>query len=143
MEQGVYCHANSAMRIASISKPITMALLAKMWEDGKIDIDKPIQSYVSYFPVKKVHDKEVTITTRQLASHTAGIRHYTKKGESKDDDSEFYIKKKYEKVENSVDLFKNDELLFEPGKNFENNLLLIKCIFFAQKSVLVPEPEII
>ncbi|KAL0269714.1 UNVERIFIED_CONTAM: hypothetical protein PYX00_007353 [Menopon gallinae] len=121
LEQGAHCHADTAMRIASISKPITMALLAKMWEDGKVDIDKPIHSYVSNFPIKKVDDEVVTITARQLASHTAGIRHYTKKGESQDKDSvskEFYIKDKYESVENSLELFKNDDLLFKPGTSF-------------------------
>ena len=34
------------MRIASISKTITMAVLAKLWQEGKVDLDKDISEYV-------------------------------------------------------------------------------------------------
>ena len=47
------------MRIASISKSITMTTLAKLWEEGKIDLDAPVQKYVPYFPVKKFEGEEV------------------------------------------------------------------------------------
>ena len=40
-------------------------------EQKKIDIDAPIQNYATYFP-----EKEYPITTRQVAGHLAGIRHY-------------------------------------------------------------------
>lgn len=120
------CHALTSMRIASISKPITMALLAQMWENNLVDIDKHVQEYVPYFPQKKFGGKEVKITTRQLASHSSGIRHYFKKSEkdlkkeANESDSgtkEFYIKERYENLQKSMDIFKDDELFFEPGKN--------------------------
>ncbi|KAK6040718.1 hypothetical protein COOONC_21778 [Cooperia oncophora] len=40
-----------------------------------------LQAYLPDFPVKKVDGKAVQITTRQLLSHTGGIRHYKKKDE--------------------------------------------------------------
>lgn len=76
VENYVPCTSKTVMRIASISKPITMTLLAKLWEEGKVDLDAPVQKYVPYFPTKTVDGEEVTITTRQLISHKSGIRHY-------------------------------------------------------------------
>lgn len=117
------------MRIASISKPITMSLLAKYWEEGKIDLDKPVQEYVPYFPVKEFEGRSVVITTRQLASHVSGIRHYQKKDEvekkknkspntSDSGLKEFYIKERFDDLKKCIDLFKDDELFFEPGNIF-------------------------
>lgn len=108
------------MRIASISKSITSAILAKLWENGQVDLDKPIQEYVPNFPKKKVDKEEVVITTRQLACHKSGIRHYEKKGEDVnafDGGPEFYIKERFTNLEKSIDLFKSDELLFKPGRH--------------------------
>lgn len=47
------------MRIASISKSITMAAVAKLWEQGKLDLDKPVQHYVPEFPSKTFDGKPV------------------------------------------------------------------------------------
>lgn len=52
------------MRIASISKSITMAALAKLWENGKVDLEQPVQHYVPDFP-KKTFDGE-PVSIRQL-----------------------------------------------------------------------------
>ena len=37
------------MRIASISKPLTMAALARLWEEGKVDLDLAVSRYFSLF----------------------------------------------------------------------------------------------
>lgn len=49
----------SIMRIASISKSMTMAMLAKLMEEGKIDIDKPIQAYLPTYPESFVDGEKV------------------------------------------------------------------------------------
>jgi len=54
------CTYKTKMRIASISKPITIGLLAKLKEDEDIDIDKAIQEYVPYYGEKKVNGKKVS-----------------------------------------------------------------------------------
>jgi len=92
-------------RIGSVSKPITAAALAILYEEGKIDLDAPIQTYVPDFP-----EKEHTITLRQLAGHTAGIRHYR--------GAEFLSSKHYPTVDEGLDIFKEDDLLFEPGTDY-------------------------
>ncbi|EFO20138.1 hypothetical protein LOAG_08353 [Loa loa] len=76
VEQLVPCKSNTVMRIASISKPVTAALAARLVQSGKLDLDASVQDYVPDFPRKKYNEKDVTITIRQLLSHTSGIRHY-------------------------------------------------------------------
>ena len=46
IEQLSPIHSESVMRIASISKSITMLLVAKLVEEGKLDLDKPINEYL-------------------------------------------------------------------------------------------------
>ncbi|KAM4676871.1 serine beta-lactamase-like protein LACTB, mitochondrial [Discoglossus pictus] len=78
VENRVPCTAESVMRVASISKSFTMAALAKLWEEGKLNLDAPVQQYVPEFPEKTFEGEKVTITTRLLVSHLSGIRHYEK-----------------------------------------------------------------
>ncbi|KAM4747587.1 serine beta-lactamase-like protein LACTB, mitochondrial [Rhinophrynus dorsalis] len=78
VENRVPCSADSVMRVASISKSFTMAALAKLWEEGKLDLDAPVQQYVPEFPEKDFEGEKVAITTRLLVSHLSGIRHYEK-----------------------------------------------------------------
>ena len=96
---------STIFRIASVSKPIAAAALAKMVEEGQLDLDTSIYKYVPYFP-KKGFD----ITLRQLAGHTAGIRGYH--------GGEYGLNKPLG-IKESLALFQDDELLFEPGKGFQ------------------------
>jgi CubicO group peptidase (beta-lactamase class C family) len=59
------------LRVGSVSKPITAAAVGLLVQRGKLDLDAPVQQYVPSFP-----EKRWPITTRQLAGHIAGIRHY-------------------------------------------------------------------
>ncbi|XP_075821491.1 serine beta-lactamase-like protein LACTB, mitochondrial isoform X2 [Microtus pennsylvanicus] len=78
VENRVPCKPETVMRIASISKSLTMVALAKLWEDGKLDLDLPVQHYVPEFPEKEYEGEKVSVTTRLLISHLSGIRHYEK-----------------------------------------------------------------
>ncbi|PIV94934.1 MAG: hypothetical protein COZ17_06755 [Flavobacteriaceae bacterium CG_4_10_14_3_um_filter_33_47] len=92
-------------RVASISKSITGIALGKLMDDALIDIDKSIYEYLPSYP-KKSYD----FSARQLAGNLAGIRHYK-------DNSEYALNKKMS-ISEGLSLFKDDELLFEPGTNF-------------------------
>ena len=92
----------SKFRVGSISKPITATALGQLFEENKLDFDTPIQKYVTYFPKKKY-----PLSVRQVAGHIGGIRHY--RGD------EFMSNKFYASVKESLDIFKDDPLLFEPG----------------------------
>lgn len=116
VENNVPCSKDTAMRIASISKSLTAVAVAKAWQQGKLDLDAPIQTYVPGFPEKSIGGIPVTITLRHLLSHMAGIRHY---GSDKEfDNKEYYIKKHYKTINDSLQLFSNDELLSAPGTSF-------------------------
>uniref|UniRef100_A0A8C6T9E3 Lactamase, beta n=1 Tax=Neogobius melanostomus TaxID=47308 RepID=A0A8C6T9E3_9GOBI len=78
LENRVPCTAATVMRIASISKSLTSAAAARLCEEGKLELDEPVQKYVPEFPKKLFEGKEVTITSRMLLSHLSGIRHYEK-----------------------------------------------------------------
>ncbi|XP_023585465.1 serine beta-lactamase-like protein LACTB, mitochondrial isoform X2 [Trichechus manatus latirostris] len=78
VENRVPCKPETVMRIASISKSLTMVALAKLWEAGKLDLDIPVQYYVPEFPEKEYEGEKVSVTTRLLISHLSGIRHYEK-----------------------------------------------------------------
>lgn len=128
MENRVPCGRHTVMRIGSISKPITMMALAKLMEEGKVDLDKPIQDYVPSFPQKTYNGKPVVLTLRHLVSHLGGIRHYkvkkkdeeaAKKGEINDNASEeFFLNRKFKTMEEALELFKDDALLSEPGTKY-------------------------
>ena len=78
VENAIPCRPNTPMRIASISKPLTAVALLQLWQKGLVDLDAPVQKYVPEFPEKEYKGEKVVITTRQLLSHMAGVRHYTK-----------------------------------------------------------------
>ncbi|KAJ7311297.1 hypothetical protein JRQ81_006913 [Phrynocephalus forsythii] len=78
VENRVLCHPETVFRVASISKSLTMVAVLKLWEEGRLDLDAPVQRYVPEFPEKEYEGEKVTITTRLLASHLSGIRHYEK-----------------------------------------------------------------
>ncbi|XP_026058580.1 serine beta-lactamase-like protein LACTB, mitochondrial isoform X2 [Carassius auratus] len=78
LENRVPCGPDTVMRIASISKPLTAAAVARLWEEDKIDLDAPVQRYVPEFPQKQFDGEDVTITPRMILSHLSGIRHYEK-----------------------------------------------------------------
>src|SRR3989449_1608595 len=92
-------------RIGSVSKPLTATAVVLLYERGKLDLDAPVQRYVPSFP-----DKGYPITTRQLAGHLAGIRHY--KGD------EFVLNRRFGSVAEGLTIFQDDSLLFPPGTRF-------------------------
>ncbi len=92
-------------RIGSVSKPLTAAAVALLVEQGKLDLDAPVQRYVPDFP-----EKPWPITTRQAAGHLAGIRHYR--------GAEFLLNRRFATVREGLTIFEHDSLLFEPGTRY-------------------------
>ena len=97
--------AITRFRVGSVAKPMTTVAVAKLYEQGRLDLDAPVQKYVPSFP-----EKEWTITTRLIAGHLAGIRHY--KGD------EFYILKHYSSIMEALTIFQDDPLLHPPGSEY-------------------------
>jgi CubicO group peptidase (beta-lactamase class C family) len=57
--------------IASISKTFTATAVMQLYEKGKIDIDKPLITYLPYFKLKD--DRYKNITIKQMLNHTSGM----------------------------------------------------------------------
>jgi serine beta-lactamase-like protein LACTB, mitochondrial len=92
--------------LGSTSKALTSLALGKLVEDKKLDLDAPIQTYVPYFP-----KKEYPLTPRLLAGHLSGLRDYDMK-------TEYYNTHAFSSVRESVAVFQDDPLLFEPGTRY-------------------------
>lgn len=111
LENEVPVTLDTKFRIGSVAKAVSATTAAKLSEEGILDIDASIQDLVPYYP-----EKSFAITTRQLLTHTAGIRHYGSCLCFPFD--EYSNQKHHESVESSVGHFAKSPLLFEPGSDF-------------------------
>ncbi|MFO0962171.1 MAG: serine hydrolase domain-containing protein [Phycisphaerales bacterium] len=104
LESGAPVTATTVFPLGSTSKPLTSLLLGQLVEQGKLDLDAPVQTYVPYFP-----PKDHPITVRQLAGHLSGIRDYNRAA------GEYDNTRRFERVRDAVAVFASDPLLFQPG----------------------------
>lgn len=98
--------------IASLSKPITALGIMQLVEEGKINLDAPVQTYLPWF---RVADEEVSskITVRHLLHQTSGF-----------DERESYIRNlntdsSDDALAKSIRALNTAELNFTPGEAFE------------------------
>jgi serine beta-lactamase-like protein LACTB len=105
LEHMVHARPQTRWRIASISKTLTAVAAMQLLEQGKLDLDAPIQRWVPEFPQKRG-----PVTLRRLMSHTSGLRHY--KGD------EFESDVHYDDVIAPIAVFAQDSLLFMPGERY-------------------------
>src|SRR5258708_2083630 len=75
IENNVKTHKESVWRLASISKPLTSALVANLIDSGKLDFNQSIYHYLpkELYPTKKYNGTQVDIKLKQVMSHTAGM----------------------------------------------------------------------
>ena len=107
LENGVPAKAESAYRLASITKTLTAIAVLQLVEEGKIDLDAEVQTYVPYFPKKKW-----PVTVRLLLGHLGGISHY------KNYDVEGTIKTPKDTRE-ALAIFQDWDLVAEPGTRYQ------------------------
>jgi CubicO group peptidase (beta-lactamase class C family) len=131
IENDVKTHKDSVWRLGSISKSLTTLMIGRLIEKGLIDLEKSIHDYLSpkIFPIKQWNNKNVTITLKQVMSHTAGLK-VTK---IRDDFKNIYNLKN---VTQNVELFKDEPLIFEPGTNFKYSNYGFQIIGAIIESVL-------
>jgi CubicO group peptidase (beta-lactamase class C family) len=106
LENKVPATAESSYRMASVTKPMTAAAVMRLVEEGKIDLDAEVQTYVDYFPRKK-HP----VTVRQLLQHLGGISHY------KNYDLEGHIRDP-KTTKEALAIFQDFDLVAEPGTRY-------------------------
>lgn len=64
--------ADDPVRVASISKLIVALTTLRLVDEGKVDLDRPIESYLGY-PVRNPAFPEQPLTLRQLLSHKSSL----------------------------------------------------------------------
>ncbi|WP_456438209.1 serine hydrolase domain-containing protein [Psychroserpens sp.] len=98
---------DTQLRIASIAKSMTAVAVMQLVEQGKIDINLPIDTYISEF----IQKGKTQITTKHILSHTSGLDAYK-------NDKEVENKIDYKTLKEAYGVFKNRELRFDPGTEF-------------------------
>jgi CubicO group peptidase (beta-lactamase class C family)/tetratricopeptide (TPR) repeat protein len=107
LENQVPAKAESAYRLASVTKPMTAIGVFALVEAGKIDLDAEVQEYVPYFP-----KKEYPVTVRLVLGHLGGISHY------RDYDAEGHFKDHMDTRE-AIAVFEDFDLVAEPGTRYQ------------------------
>ncbi|MGN6150744.1 MAG: serine hydrolase domain-containing protein [Lysobacteraceae bacterium] len=103
---------DSRYRTGSMAKPITAVAMMRLVEQGKLDPDAALGDSIEGLP-----DASRAITPRQLASHTAGIRHYTAR-EAIVGTVGIPGPVHYATVQDGLEVFVHDRLRFKPGTDF-------------------------
>jgi len=94
--------------IASITKAFTGVALLALHQQGRIDLDAPIEQYVPDFP----KHPEGEITLRHLASHLGGIRHW-----GRERNAALYARH-LDDVRDILPLFRDSAFAQPPGKGY-------------------------
>lgn len=98
---------NTKIRIGSISKSFTAALVLKAVEEGKIKLS---DSLANWFPELKNAQK---ITIDLMLRHRTGIFNFTEIPDSREWEQKFHTQEEF------ITYFKNQQSNFEPGTEFE------------------------
>ncbi len=91
-------------RLGALSKPLTAVAAALLHDQGRLDLDAPVQRYVPAYP-----QKQWTVTTRQLMGDVAGVHRI------RGDNNDAMPVEHCGSLDEAVGLLTDDPLLFEPG----------------------------
>lgn len=103
LEHRVPVTPRTRFRVGSVSKSLTAGALGTLVADGTVDLDAPLTRYLPEYPLAAHRP-----TLRQLATHTAGIRHYVPASESAS-------VHRYPSLADALPMFWADPPLFAPG----------------------------
>jgi len=107
IEKNIPATTDTKYRIGSINKLFTATVFVELIGKGTFNENSKAKEFVPSLPLNYQN-----ITLSQLASHTSGIRHYTR--------NEILIKNsiEYTRLEDGLSRFINDSLLFAPGEKY-------------------------
>lgn len=72
-EQRIPATEKTIFRIGSISKPVTAIGIMKLVEEGKLELDVPIEKYLTRWHIPSSEFNSDGVTVRRLLSHTSGF----------------------------------------------------------------------
>jgi serine beta-lactamase-like protein LACTB, mitochondrial len=91
-------------RLGALSKPLTAVGAALLHDQGRLDLDAPVQRYLAAYP-----EKRWTVTTRQLMADVAGVHRI------RGDNNDAMPSEHCTSVDEAVALVAHEPLQFEPG----------------------------
>jgi len=117
MEWNVPNTSESRFLIASISKVFTATLIAKLIDQGKLDLETPLSAVLPWYR-KDIGDK---VTICHLLNHTSGIPNYLmQKNKTLDEISAEFGTGAIDKL-NFAEKYCSSDLEFEPGSQWKYN----------------------
>jgi len=105
--------------MASISKPFVATAVVQLVEQGKIDLEAPITTYLPYFKLDDERYKEITI--QQMLSHVSGMPDV----EDYEWDNPQYDEGALERYVRSLT---DKKMRFDPGKRYAYSNMAFECL---------------
>lgn len=113
LEYGVPATADTLFRTGSVAKLFTATLAARLAEQGRVDLDRPIRDYLTEWP-----ERHAPITLRQLLGHLGGVRHYIARDRDFSQPGGAIDLRPYPDRASILAIFANDDLVAPPGTEF-------------------------
>ena len=107
LDTGVEATADSLFQIGSVTKTFTATLVMQLVDEGLVDLDQPVRTYVPEFSVAD-HEAAEAVTVRQLLCHTGGFDGDVFDDFGRGDDA----------VARYVEALKDRDQVFPPGRLF-------------------------
>jgi CubicO group peptidase (beta-lactamase class C family) len=98
-------------RLGALSKPLTAVAAALLYDQGRLDLDAPVQRYVSAYP-----QKQWSVTTRQLMGDVAGVHRI------RGDNNDAMPGTHCASVGQAVAMLSDDPLMFQPGTQYRYSI---------------------
>lgn len=114
IETGEEVPVDGRVRIGSNTKPFTATVVLQLFEEGKVELDAPIETYLP----GRVRGEGIdgnAITVRQLLQHTSGLPDYDEPLAGQLEDGLLGLTDLYLEPRHLVDLGLSSPALFAPG----------------------------
>ena len=96
--------------VGSVSKVLAVVGLMQLVEQGKVDLDATLQTYMPWYP-----ERAFPVTVRHILTHTSGIRHYDGVEFGPHDLLSF---RHYDTFEEATELWRDDPLVYGTGSGW-------------------------
>ena len=93
VSESVNCTADTKFSIASLSKTFTTLLVLQLEDEGLLNIDDPVRSYLPGVVIERNELGSEPVTIRHLLSHTTGMEGYGSSLKGEIDGKPFYLPK--------------------------------------------------
>lgn len=116
LEQRLPATTSTRYRLASLSKLFTATAIMQLRDAGKLELDDPVEKYLSWFQVKQPPGS-IPITIRQLLTHTSGL--------SRDLDAPMWNELKFPSREEMIKLVPEQAATFSPDTEYKYSNLAV------------------